>query len=156
MSRQDIQKLIDTQLRGQGNQTDCSGSLATVLTQILALTQDGQEKIVVDKERLIGEWVEDSVSYDLFRKVVNFGELPNNGTKTLEHGIGNRVRFTNVYGSAYGKTVAGNNFFLPFVNADASKAIYIAAGNKNITITTNSDRSNMNAYVYLEFIRERV
>ena len=109
------------------------------------------ERVVVDEEKLIGEWVEGGVTYDLYEKVVAFGALPNNASKAVAHGVSDKVRFVNTKGFAYGS----NNLSIPFVNADGSLFIYMGVGNTQITITTNSDRSGLTGYVYLTFIRSK-
>ena len=109
------------------------------------------KRVVVDEEKLIGEWVEGGVTYDLYEKVVAFGELPNSGQKQVEHGITNKVRFVDVKGFAYGD----NSLSIPFANADGTLFIYLGVGNTKITIESNRDRINLTGYVYLTFIRSK-
>lgn len=108
-------------------------------------------KIVVGVERKIGTWTEDGVTYDLYEKIVNVGNLPNSGTLEVLHGVTDKVRFVESSGFAYGN----NNINIPFVNDNGSLYIYMGVGNTKITITTNSDRSNLNGYITLRYIRTR-
>ncbi len=110
------------------------------------------KRVVVGEEKLIGEWVEGGVVYDLYEKTVDFGELTNATQKQVSHGITNYVRFTSIRGIAVSQT---NNIPLPFVAVDSAKNIYFAVGGSKITITPCSDRSAFNAWVTLRFIREQ-
>lgn len=104
----------------------------------------------VGEEVLVGEWEEDGVTYDLYRKVVSFGNLPNAGQKTVAHGIADKVKFVGV------SAMASNGFPIPFVTQDASKAIYLALGNNQITINTHAtDRSALTADVTILFTRNK-
>lgn len=112
--------------------------------------------IQVGSEQKVGAWFEDGVTYDLYEKVVSLGPLPNGtaenpATITVDHGITDKVRFVDTKGFAYGS----NNLSIPFVNANGSLFIYMGVGNTKITITANSDRSGLNGYAYLKFIRNR-
>ena len=104
----------------------------------------------VGEEVLVGEWEENGVTYDLYRKVVSFGELPNAGQKTVAHGISNKVKFVGV------SAMASNGFPIPFVTQNIDKAIYLALGNNQITINTHAtDRSALTADVTIEFTRAK-
>lgn len=106
--------------------------------------------VTVGEEVLVGEWEENGVTYDLYRKVVSFGELPNAGQKTVAHGIANKVKFVRV------AAMASNGFPIPFVTQDIDKAIYLALGNNLITINTHAtDRSALTADVTIEFTRAK-
>ena len=67
--------------------------------KVYATKEEAKERYVVGEEVLIGEWVEDGVTYNLFRKVVDCGEMPNSGSKTVPHGIATFHRITHVFGS---------------------------------------------------------
>jgi len=115
-----------------------------------ALKSDTLDRYKVGEEVRVGEWEENGVTYDLYRKVVSFGELPNAAQKTVAHGIADKVKFTRV------TAMASNGFPIPFVTQDASKAIYIALGNNQITINTHAtDRSALTADVTIEFTRAK-
>jgi len=118
---------------------------------VLATTDYKNVNIVVGVERKIGTWTEDGVTYDLYEKVVNVGNLPNANTLEVLHGITNKVRFVETSGFAYGNN--NNNINIPFVNAAGTMFIYMGVGNTKITITTSSDRSGFVGYVTLRFIR---
>ena len=110
------------------------------------------KRVVVDEEKLIGEWVEGGVAYDLFEKTINFGALTNATQKSVEHGVTNFVRIVGMEGIA----VSSSNILpLPAVTIDPTKGIYIACGTRNVTVTPGSDRSAFNAWVTLRFIRAK-
>lgn len=107
----------------------------------------------VGEEIKIGEWDEDGVVYNVYRKVVDFGELPNAGSKGVAHGIFDFTRFISARALATSST---NNLEIPMTSADGSNNIYMAVGNVRITIITVSDRSNFTTcYVELKFIRPK-
>lgn len=112
----------------------------------------GAERYEVGAEVLIGEWIEGGVTYDLYRKVVNIGELPNATSKSVAHGITNALRFTKIIGVAAG---LNNNLPLPFAATANENNIYLAVGNSNINVQTGTDRSSYTAMITIEFTRAR-
>lgn len=88
-----------------------------------------------------------SVKRDNFRTVVNFGALPNAGTKTVAHGIAgidpgtnSTFTFTHIYATATNPTTGSVKFVpIPYVNvgtpADGIE-IWVDATNVNIKTTT--------------------
>ena len=122
--------------------------------KVYATKEDTKERYVVGGEVLIGEWVADGVTYNLFRKVVDCGEMPNSGSKTVPHGIANFNKITHVFGSI-NKADNSNTLPLPFAATSASYNIYIAVGKSNITLQPGSDRTGYYATVVIEFTRVR-
>ena len=135
---------------------------ATPAKKILALMEDLKgyalkeelpdtlAQFKVGEEVLVGEWTEDGVTYDLYRKVVSFGALPNAGQKTVAHGIADKVKFVGV------SAMASNGFPIPFPTQDTGKNIYVALGNNLITINTHAtDRSSLTADVTILFTRNK-
>lgn len=91
----------------------------------------------------------------VYRKVINFGALPNAGTKTVAHGIAinSGFTFTRIYGAASDTT--GLNYIpLPYASPTLINNIELKVDNTNITIITGSNRSNFNkCYVVVEFMK---
>lgn len=115
------------------------------------LTVGEATRYAVGAETKIGEWIENDIVYDVFRKVIDFGELPNASQKGVPHYIGDVTRFISARAFA---TSATNNLEIPMVSADGTNNIYLSVGNARITIGTSSDRSNFTiCYVELKFIR---
>lgn len=89
-----------------------------------------------------------------FRKVVNFGGLPNAGTTSVAHGItidANTI-FTRIYATASDPT--GNYIPIPYASSTANKNIEIKVDATNVTIITGIDRTAFTiCYVVLEYIK---
>ena len=153
----EIKQEIITNFPDNNNKEITASRLRTVLDDVADTAQadkdeiDDKTNVVVGVERKIGTWTEDGVTYDLYEKIVDFGALPNNGQKQVEHGVTNKVKFVYTKGDAIGQ----NSLSIPFVNDNGSLYIYMGVGNTKITITTNSDRSNLNGYITLRYIRTR-
>jgi len=89
-----------------------------------------------------------------FRKVINFGTLPNATTKSVAHGIpvNSNYIFTRIYGNA------NNGTFwipLPYVNSASKNAdIELFIDANYVNIVTGVDRTSYTqCYVILEFIK---
>lgn len=142
MEGQILQPLMPTESRHLVNRQYVDNSIAAV------------NRVEVGTETKIGEWVENDITYDIYRKVIDFGELPNAGSKSVAHGVADIVRFTRVCGIA--TDAAGQNLPLPMVSANGANNIYLAVGNARVTIQTASDRSNFTwCYITLEYLRSR-
>ncbi len=90
----------------------------------------------------------------VYRKVIDFGQLPNATLKSVPHGITvtTATTFTRLYGAASDTT--GFNY-IPIVYADPSGAVAsLYADATNVNISTNLDFSNYNVcYVVLEYLQ---
>lgn len=90
-----------------------------------------------------------------FRILVNFGVLPNTGTKSIPHNIPilPTTTFTRIYATASDNT--GNNFIpIPYASASGTSNIELSVNATDVTITTASNRSNFTTcYVVLEFLK---
>ena len=91
----------------------------------------------------------------VFRKVINFGALPNTGTKSVAHGIvcSAATSFTRIYGAA--SDPAGFNYIpLPYASPVLANNIAIDVDATNVTITTGSNRTAFTiTYVVLEYLQ---
>lgn len=91
-----------------------------------------------------------------FRKVINFGALPNATTKSVPHNIDiqSGYSFTRIYGTA---TTPTNSFIpLPYASTTAlNENISLTVDGTNITIVTGINRSSYTiCYVCLEYIKQ--
>ena len=92
----------------------------------------------------------------VLRKVINFGALPNTGTKSVAHGIQNidaNTTFTRIYATASDTT--GLTYVpIPYASTTAvADNIEIYVDSTNVNIITGSNRSNYNiCYVVLEYL----
>lgn len=86
----------------------------------------------------------------VFRKVINFGALPNSTTKSVAHDIDitSGYSFTRLYGAASDQS--GLNFL-----AIPNSAITLAVDSTNVKITTTSNLSAYTiTYVTLEYLKQ--
>lgn len=92
---------------------------------------------------------------DVFRKVINFGALPNTATKSVPHGITVDDNFTlvHLYASATKPTVAYSAIPIPYASPTTADEIAINIDSTNINITTGSDRTAYTrCYVVIEYL----
>lgn len=92
---------------------------------------------------------------NVYRKVVDFGALPNSGTKNVAHGINFTSDFSLV--TTYGGATDPTTSFLPIpytdVNALANN-ISLQIGPTNVTIQTGVNRSNYTrTFIIVEYIK---
>lgn len=90
----------------------------------------------------------------VFRTVINFGQLPVIGIKSVPHNIPITalVTFTRIYGAA---SDTNGFFYIPLPLTDASgNTATLDADATNVNVTTNADFSNFNvSYIVLEYIK---
>lgn len=91
----------------------------------------------------------------VFRKVINFGALPNTASKSVAHGITITpgYSFTHIYGAA--TNTARTSFIpLPYASPTLANNIEVEVTNANVVITTGSDRTSYTtSYIVLEYIK---
>lgn len=95
------------------------------------------------------------VGRNVFRKVVNFGELPNTASKSVAHGITmtDGTTFTRIYGAAT-NTTAHAYIPLPYASPTLASSIELSVDGTNVTIITGSNRSSFDVtYVVLEYLK---
>lgn len=92
----------------------------------------------------------------IYRKVVNFGNLPNNTEKRVSYNISNLKEFVRVYGIAYRPT-SGNKAYMPlpypFRNLNSVIDLYADVDDRTVVIGALADRSAMTAKVILEYTK---
>lgn len=89
------------------------------------------------------------VKRQTFRKVVEFGTLPNSSTKLVAHGISGASFFTKIYATA---SNGGTFIPIPFASTIGEHIeIYVTA--TDVGIVTASDRTAYSAYVVLEYLK---
>lgn len=91
----------------------------------------------------------------VYRRVVNFGALPNTASKTVAHNLSitNGYTFTRIYGAASNTT--GTTYIpLPYSSPVLANNIELSVDATNVTITTGSNRTSFTTtYVVLEYIK---
>lgn len=100
-----------------------------------------------------------SIYRQVFRKVINFGALPNNATKSVPHGllIHNAINnlkftFTRIYGAASDLV---NNEYIPLPYASSTgDNIELYVTNTDVVVKTASDwTSYTTTYIILEYLK---
>lgn len=96
----------------------------------------------------IGTWINNK---PLYRKVINFGSLPNATTKDVAHNISNIGQVIKIEGVAF----TSNDYQpMPLVYANASNYnTTLKVNATNISIITNENRTNYSAYIILEYTK---
>ena len=104
------------------------------------------------EEQAVGTWIDGKTIY---RKVINFGALPNATKKEVQHNISNISNFTKIEGIAIRNDGTKFTQSLPLVykNAEMFYNTSLAVDNTKIEIQTDGDRSIFNGYVTLEYTK---
>jgi len=92
----------------------------------------------------------------IFRKVVDFGALPNNTTKNVAHGIAvdSNFRLVNLYLSATNPT-ALTSFSLQYWSNSATDDIKLNLTSTNVVVVTKSNYSSYTSnLVVIEYVKE--
>ena len=91
----------------------------------------------------------------VYRILVNFGVLPNTGTKSVPHGIANigtTFSFTRIYATASDPI---NFVYIPIPTMQTLGEIYMTVDATNVNITTTFDATAYTiCYVILEYLKE--
>lgn len=92
----------------------------------------------------------------VFRKVIDFGALPNATSKSVPHNIQmtSNYSFTRLYGAA-SDTLSLAYIQLPYASPVLANNIEVSANATQVTVTTGSNRTNFNTcYIVLEYIKQ--
>jgi len=93
----------------------------------------------------------------VFRKVIDFGALPNTGAKTVAHGIAPNATFTftRIYATA-SDPIGFNYIPIPYASTVAvANNVQLDVDVTNVTITTGINRTNFTrCFVVLEYIKQ--
>lgn len=91
----------------------------------------------------------------IYRKVINFGALPNTATKSVAHGItmSAATTFTRIYAAASDTT--GMTYIpIPYASV-AGTNVELSVDATNVNITTGANLTNYNiCYVILEYVQQ--
>ena len=96
-----------------------------------------------------GKWIDGK---PIYRKVIDFGALPNNTMKSVAHNITNLDKIVNLVGYAVSGTVT---LVIPFVSTTdlPSSIISCAVNGDNLTVTTGTNRSSFTAKFIIEYTK---
>ena len=96
-----------------------------------------------------GVWIDGK---PIYRKVVDFGNLPNATEKLVAHNISNIDKYTHIYGVALNSSNE-NTYPLPFGYPSSNNSIGLIANLTNVRINTVVNLSPLYAYVILEYTK---
>ena len=105
----------------------------------------------------MGGGATNQVFRQVFRKVIDFGALPNAGSKSVAHGISFTNSFTLTSLSASATNPTGLNALpIPYIDPTAlNTGISLSMDATNVTITTGINRSAYTrCYVTIEYMQE--
>lgn len=103
-------------------------------------------------EQVVGIWINGK---SIYRKVIDFGVLPNATKKEVQHNISNISNFTKIEGIAIRNDETKFTQSLPLVykNTEMFYNTALAVDNTIVEIQTDGDRSMFNGYVTLEYTK---
>ena len=127
-----------------------SNAEATVgIHKIYGIRYTAKEVYSTD-EQIVGTWIDGK---PLYQKTYNFGALPNNGSKTLAHGLASGYFIVDMRGVAYNPSTK-EHFPIPFANLNGVGVVRLNVEQNNISISTTVDRSDFTkVYVTLQYTK---
>ena len=102
-------------------------------------------------EQIYGTWIDGSTVYE---KTINFGALPNNASKTVNHGISNMGYLVQAFATGYAAIY--NALPIPWVNnsSNAKDQLCMIVNSTGVIIRTGGDRSSYDTcYVTLRYLK---
>ena len=102
-------------------------------------------------ETVIGTWINGK---PIYRKVIDFGALPNKTIKSVAHNITNLDTITKLYGVANRDS---DKTYLPLPSANSSSIannLYLYIFGNNVNVDTGSNATSLNrAYIIIEYTK---
>ena len=90
----------------------------------------------------------------IYRKVIDFGNLPNSATKGVDHNISGLSFVTSIQAIAYSLTENITYQMLTFATSDGIQyTIRLYCNSTQVVIGAGSDRSGLKAYVIMEYTK---
>lgn len=117
----------------------------------LNATNLNQFDVYSTTETVIGKWIDNK---PIYRKVINYGNLPNATYNEVLHNISNLGTFTKI--EAIAKTAAGYYYPLNMHGTNDmfnNNTVMVRANDTKIQITATTDYSTQTAYVILEYTK---
>lgn len=133
--------------------TVVDGLNSTSTTNALSANQGRNITTYSTTETRVGTWIDGK---PIYRKVINFGNLPNSTNKKISHNIDNIETIINIGGYATEVGISTKNFYplpLQYKGEDSDYNAEVVANNTYVTISASKDRSNYVAYVILEYTK---
>ena len=103
-------------------------------------------------EQIVGRWIDGK---PLYKKTINIGTLPNNGTIRVAHGVSNIGDVINISGYATGTTGGIKyTFNLPNVGSDVSYSMEVTVQDSEIVLVTKTNRTWLTkSYITLTYTK---
>lgn len=102
-------------------------------------------------EEVVGTWINNK---PIYRKTINFGALPNNTTKSVNHNISSLDYVTDIKGVAYN---SNSSLYVPLPHVNVYGANYgleVYMDNTKVYIIAASDMSAYNnSYITIEYTK---
>lgn len=128
------------------DKTDLVSAINEHQGSIEALDERG---IYSTTEKVVGTWL----GKPIYRKVINFGALPDTSSKSVNHNISNLGGVRNLYGMCY-RSLDGLFFPLPSASTTLANNIQVTINGLSVIITTGIDRTNIQTcYVIVEYTK---
>jgi len=103
-----------------------------------------------ETEHVIGTWIDGSTLYE---KTVDFGALPNNTTKEVDHNISGYNKVVNIFGAATNPTNK-DVIPIPFVHQAGSGQVRLSMTSTKLTIVSASNVSSYtNVYITVQYTK---
>ena len=122
--------------------------------------EDAQNRFEIRKpitysssETFVGYWTDGK---PIYRKVIDFGTLPNNTTKNVAHNISNLKSVVKLEGIATftsGGVQGWMSLPLQYVGSNSNYNVQLTANATNVIIQANTDRSSYSATIYIEYTK---
>lgn len=95
-------------------------------------------------------WIDGS---HIYKKTINFGNLPNATAKYVQHGISNIGYVIKIEGTAAAPNSTWITLPVVYRNADAAYNVEVSASLTDVVCNTSQDRSMFTAYVTLYYTK---
>ena len=104
-------------------------------------------------ETSVGQWTNGATVY---QKTISLGAFPNNGTKSVAHGISGN--FTIIQSQGFVTGLSGSNYQqyeFPFVNT-TGLAGYVYRNGSNLVMVTNFDGSGFRGWITIRYVKSNL
>ena len=124
-----------------------------VLNNITSVNEKAMKEIAKEvystEEQVVGTWVDGK---PIYRKVIDFGALPNSTLKQVPHGISDIDAIVSLNGVTFAKNKTATP--IPYVYTDSINTVSLFLEGTNVCIQTFGDKTSyINTYVTLEYTK---
>ena len=133
---------------GVTTETDASGTISVTDAKLDTADFEAFNSFSLSETDTGQVWIDGK---KIYRKVVNFGGLPNNTTKNVPHGISGTFTVVRLWGVGLNPSIPSS---IPLPYASGSATCSLSRTGANILITSNYDFSaNTQVYVIFEYTK---